>query len=76
MTLKRRIIKEQQRTIDELRQDMWTLTSQKWDEELRNRTLVREVEKLRWMIAQLVDGDEHVREWLERQYEAFMKVGE
>jgi len=76
MTLKRRIIKEQQRTIDELRQDMWTLTSQKWDEELRNRTLVREVEKLRWMVAQLVDGDEHVREWLERQYEAFMKVGE
>ena len=72
---RRRLIRDQQETIDDLRRDMWTLTSQKWDEELRNRTLVREVEKLRWMVAQVTDGDEYVQEWLERQYEAFEKVG-
>jgi len=75
MTLKRRIIKDQQRTIDELRTDVWNAHSAKWDVDLDVKRLVAEVEKLRWMIAQLVDGDEHVAAWLDKQYEAFMKVG-
>ena len=40
MTLKRRIIKDQQRTIDELRTDVWNAHSAKWDVDLDVKRLV------------------------------------